>query len=124
MNKVILSGNLTRDVEVRYTQGGKAYARGSVAVNHARSKNSPTDFFNFVAWDKTAEFLSKYFKKGARILIEGRLQTSKYKNKDGAEVTSVEIVIENAEFAGGKKDSSKPKDDFDGTPVDDEDTPF
>ena len=114
MNKVTLSGNLTRDPEVRYTQGGKAYARGSIAVNHARSKNSSTDFYNFVAWDKTAEFLAKYFKKGARILIEGRLQTSKYTNKDGVEVTSVDIVIENAEFAGGKKDK----------PVDDDDTPF
>lgn len=120
MNKVILTGNMTRDVEVRYTQNNKAYARGSVAVNHAHNKNSSTDFYNFVAWDKTAEFLSKYFKKGARILIEGRLQTSKYKNKDGVEVTSVEIVIENAEFAGG----SKPKDDFDGTPIDDDDIPF
>ena len=123
MNKVYLSGNMTRDVEVRYTQGGKAYARGSIAVN-ARRKDSPPDFFNFVAWDKTAEFLGKYFKKGARILIEGRLQTSKYENKDGVEVTSVEIVIENAEFAGGKKDTPKPKDDFDGTPIDDDDIPF
>ena len=121
MNKVYLTGNMTRGVEVRYTQGGKAYARGSIAVNHARSKNSSTDFYNFIAWDKTAEFISKYFKKGARILLEGRLQTSKYKNKDGVEVTSVEIVIENAEFAGG---NSKPKDEFDGTPIDDDDIPF
>ena len=121
MNKVILSGNMTRDLDFRYTPSGKAYARGSVAVN-ARSKNSPPDFFNFVAWDKTAEFLGKYFKKGARILIEGRLQTSKYKNKDGVEVTSVEIVIENAEFAGGKKTADK---EFpDSQPIDDDDIPF
>lgn len=119
MNKVFLSGNLTRDPEVRYTNTGKAYMHGSIAVNHARSKNQSADFYNVVAWDKTAEFISKYFRKGSRILIEGRLQTSKYKNKDGVDVTGVDIVIENAEFAGGKK-----IDDLDDTPIDDLATPF
>lgn len=119
MNKVILSGNLTRDPELKTTNSGKTYVRGSIAVNHARSKNTPTDFYNFVAWENTAEFLGKYFSKGSRILIEGRLQTSKYKNKDGVEITATDIVIENVEFAGSKK---KAADDFDGEPVDD--TPF
>ncbi len=104
---------------MKTTSSGKAYVRGSVAVNHARSKNAATDFYNFIAWEKTAEFLDKYFSKGARILIEGRLQNSKYKNKDGVEVTATDIVIENVEFAGGKK---KAADDFDGEPV--YDTPF
>lgn len=121
MNKIFLSGNMTRDVEVRYTQGGKAYARFGIAVNRPYSKDKAVDFFNVTAWDKSAELLGKIAKKGSRLLIEGRLQTSKYKNKDGVEVTSVEIVIENAEFAGG---NSKPKDEFDGTPIDDDDIPF
>ena len=114
MNKVTLSGNMTRDPEVRYTQGGKAYARFGVAVNRPYSKDKAVDFFNVTAWDKQAELIGKFAKKGSRLLIDGRLQTSKYKDKHGVEVTSVEVVVENFEFAGGKKDK----------PADDDDTPF
>ena len=114
MNKVYLSGNLTRDVEVRYTQGGKAYARFGIAVNRPYSKDKAVDFFNVTAWDKSAELIGKFAKKGSRLLIEGRLQTSKYTNKDGVEIKDFEVVVENFEFAGGKKDK----------PVDDDDTPF
>ena len=117
MNKVILSGNMTRDVEVRYTQGGKAYARFGIAVNRPYSKDKAVDFFNVTAWDKTAEFLSKYCKKGSRLLIDGRLQTSKYTNKDGVEVQSVEVIVENFEFAGNPKKDT-------GSQPDDDDTPF
>ena len=133
MNKIFLSGNLTRDVEVRYTQSGKAYARASVAVNRPFSKDKEVDFFNLVAWDKTAEFLGKYFAKGSRVLVEGRLQTSKYKDKDGNERTSTEVVVDNVEFAGGKKDGNNSgnsntrnpdNDPFGGEPVDADDTPF
>lgn len=122
MNKIFLSGNLTRDPEIRYTQAGKPYARMGIAVNRLYSKEKVTDFFNLTAWDKTAEFCGRYLHKGSRVLVEGRLQTSKYTNKDGVEVTSVDIVIENAEFAGGKKSADK---DFPGSqPVDEDDTPF
>ena len=103
MNRVILSGNLTRDPEVRYSQNGKAYTRCSVAVNRPLSKDkNAVDFFNIIAWEKTAEFLGKWFKKGSRILIEGRLQSSSYE-KDGSKVTAVDILIEQAEFADSKK---------------------
>ena len=122
MNKVYLTGNLTRDPEVRYTSSGKAYARLGIAVNRPFSKDA-VDFFNLLAWEKTAEFIGKHFVKGSRIIIEGRLQTSKYKDKSGKEVTSVEVVIENVEFGGGSA-KPKPKDDFDGTPIDDDDLPF
>lgn len=108
LNKVILSGNLTRDPEVRYTQNGKAYARCSVAVNRPFSKDT-VDFFNVIAWEKTAEFLGKYFKKGSRILIEGRLQTSTYE-KNGSKVTAVDILIEQAEFADSKKKAASDDD--------------
>lgn len=118
MNKVILSGNLTRDVEVRYTQTGKAYARTGIAVKRPFSKDA-VDFFNLTAWDKTAEFMGKWFSKGSRILVDGRLQTSEYTDKNGNKVNAVDVIVENVEFAGGKK-----KDAFDGEDVPDEDTPF
>ena len=116
MNKVYLSGNLTRDPETRYTNNGKAYARMGVAVRRPFSKDKDAvDFFNLVAWEKTAEFIGKYFQKGSRILIEGRLQTSSYE-KNGVKVNAVDILVENAEFAGGDKHDDKPKDDYDDTP--------
>lgn len=119
MNRVFLSGNLTRDVEVRYTQSGKAFARMGIAVKRPFAKDA-VDFFNLVAWEKTAEFCGKYFKKGSRVLVEGRLQTSGYE-KDGVKHNSTDVLIDNIEFAGG--DRKKAADDLDGEPVDD-DMPF
>ena len=75
------------------------------------------DFFNVLAWDKTAELIGKFAKKGSRLLIDGRLQTSKYTNKDGVEVQSVEVIVENFEFAGNPKKDT-------GSQPDDDDTPF
>ena len=124
MNKVFLVGNFARDPELRQTQSGKSYMRNAVAVNHARSKNQPADFYNVLAWEKTAEFISKYFKKGSKILIEGHLQPSSYE-KDGIKYTGVDIVIDSAEFADGKKGDSNNRNDVDDyPPPDEEDTPF
>ena len=118
MNKVFLSGNLARNVEVRYTQSGKSYARLGIAVKRPFAKDA-VDFFNLVAWEKTAEFCGKYFHKGSRVLVEGRLQTNSYE-KDGVKHNTVDVIIDNIEFAGdGKK-----KDDLDGEPVAPDDTPF
>lgn len=103
MNKVFLSGNLTRDPEVRYTQSGKAFARMGIAVRRPFSKDKDAvDFFNLVAWERTAEFCNRYFMKGSRILVEGRLQTSSYENKDGVKVNAVDVIVDNVEFAGAK----------------------
>ena len=126
MNKIFISGNLTRDPEVRYTQSGKAVARMGIAVKRIFSKENEVDFFNLVAWEKTAEFCGKYLTKGSRVLIEGRLQTYSYEGKDGVKRSGVEIWIDNIEFAGGKseKKSDEPKDEFDGEPVNDDDMPF
>lgn len=150
MNKVFFSGNLTRDPEVRYTQAGKAYARMGIAVRRQFSKDKDAvDFFNLVAWEKTAEFCGRYMTKGTRVLVEGRLQTSNYENKDGVKVNSVEILVDNIEFAGAKRaedvndsshskrsdddsyserrPSAPPKKDDDGwggEPIDPDDTPF
>ena len=124
MNKVILSGNLTRDVEVRYTHSGKAYVRNAIAVKRPFSKDKETDFFNIVIWDKLAEICAKYLSKGSKILVEGRLQNSKYKDKDGNERTATDIIVEGVDFADGNKKSAAPPDDFEGSPVDPDDTPF
>ena len=104
MNKVILMGNLTRDVEIKEYANNTTVARAGIAVNRP-FKNKEVDFFNLVAFNKTAEFLSKYFAKGSKILVEGYLRTSNYTDKDGNKKTSTEIIIEQIEFAGAKKDS-------------------
>ena len=107
MNKVFLSGNLTRDPEVRYTQTGKAFARMGIAVRRQFSKDKDAvDFLNIVAWEKTAEFCGRYFAKGSRVLVEGRLQTSSYENRDGVKVNAVDVLIDNIEFADSKRVSN------------------
>ena len=122
MNKVILMGNLARDPELKYTQSGKSYARTSIAVNRPFSKNKEVDLFNLLAWEKTAEFLSKYFAKGSKALIEGRLQTGSYE-KDGVKHNTVDVIVEQVEFAGAKKENSN-RNDFSGAPAEDVDMPF
>lgn len=127
MNKIFLSGHLTKDPEVRYTKSGKAVASFSIGVNRfARKGEKPeSDFFNLEAWEKTAEFIGRYFNKGSKILIEGRLQNNIYE-KNGVKHYAEKIVVENVEFADSKsgKKSNEPKDEWDGSPVDDDDVPF
>ena len=109
MNKIFVSGNLTRDPEIKSTNSGKTYARMGIAVNRAFSKEKEVDFFNLTVWGKTAEFCEKYLAKGSRVLVEGRLQTYEYEGKDGKK-SGVDITVENIEFAGAKKDGNiKPK---------------
>ena len=126
MNKVFISGNLTRDPEIRYTQSGKAVAKMGVAVNRPFSKEKEVDFFNMTALEKTAEFCGKYLTKGSRVLVEGRLQTYSYEGKDGFKRSGVEIWIDNIEFAGSKseKKSDERQGEFNGEPVNDDDMPF
>lgn len=125
MNKVILMGRLTRDVEVRYSQSGTAFARVGIAVERPFSKDKAADFFNLTAFGKTAEFMGKYLSRGERVLINGRLQTSTYEGKDGIKRTNTDIIVDNVEFADTKKKAAAPSDDrYGGEPVDDEDTPF
>lgn len=106
MNKVILLGNLTRDPEIRYSQGEKslAIARFSIAVNRrfARQGDTDVDFFNCTAFGKQAEFVEKYFKQGSRMLLSGRVQNDNYTNRNGEKVYSVQIIAEEVEFAERK----------------------
>ncbi|MBR4151853.1 MAG: single-stranded DNA-binding protein [Selenomonadaceae bacterium] len=114
MNKVFLSGNLTRDPEVRYSQSGKAFVKMGIAVNRHYKEKDSVEFFNLTAWEKTAEFCGRYLKKGSRVLVEGRLQTSSYENKDGVKINSVDIMIENIEFGSSKQRSDGVNDDYSG----------
>ena len=108
MNKVILMGRLTRDPEVRYSQGETpmAIARYSLAVDRRFNRNNQdgqtADFINCVAFGRNGEFAEKYLRKGTKILAEGRIQTGSYTNKDGVKVYTTDIVIENQEFAESK----------------------
>ena len=112
MNKVILMGRLTKDPEVRYSQGETpmAVARYTLAVDRrqARSNNNEqtTDFINCVAFGRAGEFAERYFRKGTKIAITGRIQTGSYTNKDGVRVYTTDIVVEDQEFAESKNASS------------------
>lgn len=104
MNKAILIGRFTRDPEVRYTDGGTSIARFTVAVDRRFKKEGEqqADFISCIAFGKTAEFVEKYFKQGSKIVVEGRIQTGSYTNKDGVKVYTTDVVAENVEFAESK----------------------
>ena len=112
MNKVILMGRLTKDVEVRYTQSNTPVASFSLAVNRRMSKEKETDFINIIAWNKTAEFCQKFFKKGQQVAVIGRLQTRNYEKEDGTKVYITEVVAEETYFADSKKEESQVNNEF------------
>ena len=107
MNRVILMGRVCKDVDAR-GDGNNMVARYSLAVDR-RFKNKDgeydTDFINIVAFGKSAEFASKYFAKGTKVVIAGRIQTGSYTNKDGQKVYTTDVVAEDQEFAESKKSS-------------------
>ncbi|MCR5609153.1 MAG: single-stranded DNA-binding protein [Lachnospiraceae bacterium] len=109
MNKVMLMGRLTRDPEVRYSQGenSMAIARFSIAVDRRfkRAGEPEADFFNCTAFGKQAEFVEKYLRKGIKMVIVGRIQNNDYTNKDGQKVYSVQIMVDEMEFAESKSNS-------------------
>lgn len=104
LNKVIIMGRITHHLELKQTTSGKAVLSFSIAVDrYNKDENEKTaDFFNCVAWDRQAEFISKYFDKGRLIALVGKLQTRSYEGKDGAKKTATEIIVDSAEFTGEK----------------------
>ena len=109
MNKVILMGRLTRDPEVRYSQGENplAIARYTLAVDRRQSRSNggdeqSADFINCVAFGRSGEFAEKYLHKGTKIAVTGRIQTGSYTNKDGQKVYTTDVVVEEQEFAESK----------------------
>lgn len=106
MNKVILMGRLTRDPEVRYSQGenSTAVARYTLAVDRKfkRDGEESADFIGCVAFGRQGEFAEKYFHQGIKIIVTGRIQTGSYTNKDGIKVYTTDVVVEDQEFAESK----------------------
>lgn len=106
MNKVVLMGRLTRDPDVRYTQGDRplAVARYTLAVNRRfkRDNEPDADFINCVAFGRAGEFAEKYLKQGTKIVVSGRIQTGSYTNRDGMKVYTTDVVIEEQDFAESK----------------------
>jgi single-strand DNA-binding protein len=100
MNKVILSGRLTKDVDVRYTQTGKCVANFSLAVN----KKDNVNFFNVVVWEKLAEICANNLGKGSKVLVDGELSSRSYEDSSGSKKTVTEVVAYNVEFMGSKND--------------------
>ena len=106
MNKVFLMGRLTRDPEVRYSQGenATAVARFTLAVDRRfRRDDASTDFIGCIAFGKTAETIEKYVRQGTKLLVTGRIQTGSYTNRDGQKVYTTDIYVEEMEFAESKK---------------------
>ena len=148
MNKVVLVGRLARDPELRTTQSGTSVVSFTVACDRRftrQGEERQADFINCVAWNKTAEFISRYFTKGMRIALDGRIQTRSYDDQNGNKRYITEVVAEDVEFAQSKNESGAggyqaeapsyasqapsvpqaPSADIDGfMPVEEEDLPF
>ena len=108
MNKVILMGRLTRDVELRQTPSGVSVARFSIAVNRrfaSKDAQQTADFINCVAWRQTGEFISRYFHKGSMIAVVGSLQSRSWDDKDGRRQFSTEVSVDEAYFTGSRAES-------------------
>jgi single-strand DNA-binding protein len=127
LNRVVLIGRLTKDVEVRFTSSGTAVANFTVACN--RKFNDETDFIQVVVWRGLAENCHKYIGKGSLVALEGRLQVSNYEDQDGKKVWKTEVVAEDVRFLDSKKEQQEDQgDSFQvvGKPIDldDLDLPF
>jgi len=114
MNKVILCGRLTRDPDVRYSQGERqtAVARYTLAVDRRRGRNNQqgeqtADFIQCVAFDRAAEFAEKYLRQGTKMIVTGRIQTGSYTNRDGQRVYTTDVIVEEQEFAESRNASSQ-----------------
>lgn len=106
LNKAIILGRITHDLEVRQTPSGTAVLQFTVAVDRNYSKDGgekQTDFINCVAWRQTAEFISRWFSRGRMIAVDGRLQTRTYEDKNGTKHYITELIVENANFTGEPK---------------------
>ncbi len=105
---MILIGRLTRDPEVRYSDNGHTIAHFAIAVDRRYKKENEqtADFINTVAFGKTAEFIEKYFYKGSKIVIEGRIQTGSYTNQENQKVYTTDVVVEQVEFGESKNPDS------------------
>ena len=119
MNKAILMGRLTRDPEMRQTQSGRSVTSFTLAVNRSyvrQGEERQADFINIVAWGKTAEFCSSYFRKGQQVAVVGRIQTRTWDDNNGQKRYATEVVADEVFFADSKRDNSSGGSDFNWTP--------
>lgn len=131
INKVILMGRLTRDPEMRHTNSGTPVTTFSIAINSGYGENQRTDFVNCLAWNKTAEFVTKYFTKGKMIIVIGRITTRSWETQDGKRAYATEVIANEVNFGESKTSpqlntpqtaAQQPmQDDDDFTPLDEED---
>lgn len=132
INKVILMGRLTRGPEMRHTNSGTPVTTFSIAINSGYGENQRTDFVNCLAWNKTAEFVTKYFAKGKMIIVIGRITTRSWETQDGKRAYATEVVANEVNFGESKTSpqlntpqtaAQQPMqdDDDDFTPLDEED---
>ena len=130
LNQVRLAGNLTRDVELRNTQSGKAIAKFGLALNDSwkgsdGQKREKTTFVDCTAWGRIAEVIAQYHKKGSHIYIEGRLEFSQWEDKNGGGKRSkLDVTVENFQFTGGPRDDSAKAKPAGGSDKDYGDIPF
>ena len=120
MNRVYITGNLTRDNELKQA-GQTQILKNTLAVKRELKKDE-TDFINIVAFSKTAELIAKYTQKGSKLMVEGSIQVSSYDDKDGNKRYSTDIIVRNIEFIGGNKQNKES--DFLGDPIDQGSMPF
>lgn len=113
MNRITLTGRLTDQAQLRYTQSNKAFARFTLAVNRQRKQDGTqeADFINCIAWDKTAELICNYLNKGSLVGVEGRLQTGTYEKTDGSRGYTTDVLVQNIEFLEKKKSEQKTTND-------------
>ena len=125
LNKCILMGRMTKDIEIRHTNSGKAVGTFSIAISNGYGENQTTDFINCVAWEKKAEFIENWFGKGRMILIVGRITTRSWEDETGQKKYATEVIVNEVSFAGEKREdvTTDSMDDF--IPIDDvDDLPF
>ena len=107
LNKTIIMGRITADLEVRQTTSGKEYTKFSVAVDQPpHNGEKKTDFFRCIAWGKTAEFIARYFRKGSMILLEGAMHNDDYTDKDGGKHYGMTLTVSTASFTGERREDA------------------
>ena len=117
MNKIILTGNLTKDAELRYSAYGKAYGKFSIANNEGYGEKQKTNFFNCTLWGKGAENLNRFLVKGQKVLITGRVELGKFTDKEGIERITTDIIVDSfggVELIGSKSQQETSNNDYSG----------